>query len=79
MAAFLCTPISLFIMSMAHTFCMPGNGAPGLTYQMVIPEGIVVVLCFWWRLTENEVLYVWLPMALIACSPFGLFFLSLFF
>lgn len=36
---------------------------------------VLLALCLWWWRTKTTALYIWLPLALLACSPFGIGFM----
>lgn len=70
LAALSCTAFSLYA-TMLLGASLQNPDSP-LVRREIIWHLVLLFLCLWWWRTKNPVLYVWLPLTLLACSPFGM-------
>lgn len=70
LAALSCTAFSLFVTMLLGASLLSGD-SPLIRWE-ITAHLVLLAFCLWWWRTKNPVLYVWLPMALLACSPFGM-------
>lgn len=72
-AALSCTAFSMYAMQLLSAAL--GMEAYPVIRLEIAAHLVLLVLCLWWWRTKTTALYIWLPLALLACSPFGIGFM----
>lgn len=77
LAALSCSAFSMYATHLLSAAL--GMEAYPVVRTAIIAHLVLIVLCLWWWRTKSPALYIWLPLALLASSPFGIGFMLLLF
>lgn len=76
-AALSCTAFSMYAAQLLSA-AVGMEAYPVIQFE-ITAHLVLLALCLWWWRTKTTALYIWLPLALLACSPFGIGFMLLLF